>query len=733
MAARKASASATGGRMLNPSVEPTSRRESAQARRDSEGMARRDSARATSQGNNHLPSASAGGRETRGSALDSSSALLARGNDSTTIAAALEARNQRRSIGLKRLSVNAHMKETLIQSLEDVARDVVKVGAETTGIDKLQTIMTQAKEKGLGVSNLFHFFLLQSDGVNRGPIERKASDSRENPEKKLTTTEKEEEKRASVSSGGVFKETLSSKTKAEASRGSRGEKKKSVELMPSLRKTRPSTATSKRGSSESARGRPGSAKVDDPAKNDRPPSTAGRRKSSMARRSSSVEEAMMRDRLITASSFQRGLTTLGFKLTEEETTSMFQQLDTNSDGNIDLAEFTRFCLEIPSITWKAERARRGILGIEGDRELDKAAQDMAMETVASGDASNVSGAGMAKLEPVVDLGKIVYRGEKFFWRTKDLIQVVIQLNETKGFLAVTTFHTDLLQVYPAIFVDPAKIPKNAAAVAEILRDLKSKKLAAKTDLDMGITAGEAGDAAKKNEETEGVTTEEQEQALAEKANMAYMTDYVVHRLTMPDKNGNLLQPDLTRPEEQVNPDLRRDGSGTAENAADDSTRTKRGSAEARPGLMRTTFDEWDTLLFANPPSRVQGTPEFAKTKKRESYFQEFCNVTETFQENRVKAHRLSDEAAAFALQVSSTLAPLLGHSASAPATLPLRDSTSIVNDDPSANTNGSPKSGSGRLVLTDDISARRGSATRKSLLESQSAPVLPPSTESVAA
>lgn len=39
------------------------------------------------------------------------------------------------------------MKETLIQSLEDVARNVEKVGAETTGIDKLQAIMTQAKEK----------------------------------------------------------------------------------------------------------------------------------------------------------------------------------------------------------------------------------------------------------------------------------------------------------------------------------------------------------------------------------------------------------------------------------------------------------------------------------------------------------------------------------------------------------------------------------------------------------
>lgn len=57
------------------------------------------------------------------------------------------------------------------------------------------------------------------------------------------------------------------------------------------------------------------------------------------------------------------------------------------------------------------------------------------------------------------------------------------------------------------------------------------------------------------------------------------------------------------------------------------------------------------LQFANPPGRVQGVPEFSKTKKRESYFQEFCSVTENFEANRVRAHRLSGEAAALAMQV----------------------------------------------------------------------------------
>lgn len=48
--------------------------------------------------------------------------------------------------------------------------------------------------------------------------------------------------------------------------------------------------------------------------------------------------------------------------------------------------------------------------------MDKAAQDMAIETVSVCDASSASGTGAANLEPVVDLGKVIYRGEKFFWR-----------------------------------------------------------------------------------------------------------------------------------------------------------------------------------------------------------------------------------------------------------------------------------------------------------------------------
>lgn len=43
--------------------------------------------------------------------------------------------------------------------------------------------------QGLGVSNLFHFFLLQSDGVNRDSIQRKPRESQEKPESPADQTE----------------------------------------------------------------------------------------------------------------------------------------------------------------------------------------------------------------------------------------------------------------------------------------------------------------------------------------------------------------------------------------------------------------------------------------------------------------------------------------------------------------------------------------------------------------
>lgn len=70
--------------------------------------------------------------------------------------------------------------------------------------------------QGLGVSNLFHFFLLQSDGVSHEPMERKASDSEEKPE---NATEQEDV--SSERSGALRRSVWQSRGSGKSARRSR--------------------------------------------------------------------------------------------------------------------------------------------------------------------------------------------------------------------------------------------------------------------------------------------------------------------------------------------------------------------------------------------------------------------------------------------------------------------------------------------------------------------------------
>lgn len=87
--------------MLNPSVEPKARRESAQARRDSEGRQRRDSAGRRSSGGRSSSGDIAARAQAAARALGGAPAAPAGSISAGTSAAAEEARNQRRSKGLK--------------------------------------------------------------------------------------------------------------------------------------------------------------------------------------------------------------------------------------------------------------------------------------------------------------------------------------------------------------------------------------------------------------------------------------------------------------------------------------------------------------------------------------------------------------------------------------------------------------------------------------------------------
>lgn len=79
-------------------------------------------------------------------------------------------------------------------------------------------------------------------------------------------------------------------------------------------------------------------------------------------------------------------------------------------------------------------------------------------------------------------------------------------------------------------------------------------------------------------------------------------------------------------------------------------------SQARCRLLRTNLPTVRSpfFQFLNPPGRVVGAPVFSRTKKRESYFVEFQSKKGQFDANRVKAHRLSAEAAAYSEEVRAT-------------------------------------------------------------------------------
>lgn len=56
------------------------------------------------------------------------------------------------------------------------------------------------------------------------------------------------------------------------------------------------------------------------------------------------------------------------------------------------------------------------------------------------------------------------------------------------------------------------------------------------------------------------------------------------------------------------------------------------------------------MQFPKPPTRVSDRPKFA-AKKRDSYLEDFQSKKDEFDDNRVRAHRLSNEAAAYTEEV----------------------------------------------------------------------------------
>ncbi len=81
----------------------------------------------------------------------------------------------------------------------------------------------------------------------------------------------------------------------------------------------------------------------------------------------------------------------------------FDYLDTNHDGNIDISEFMELCMAIPTLPWKAEKARQLGKNESTDTIVDAARNIERRKSIGK----------------TIPIGEKLYEGKKFFWRTQE--------------------------------------------------------------------------------------------------------------------------------------------------------------------------------------------------------------------------------------------------------------------------------------------------------------------------
>ncbi|CAM9759866.1 unnamed protein product, partial [Ectocarpus fasciculatus] len=170
--------------------------------------------------------------------------------------------------------------------------------------------------------------------------------------------------------------------------------------------------------------------------------------------------------------FQRGLRILGLTIPEEDEREIFKTFDTDGSGTIELSEFIRWCLDIDTMAWKAERVRRttggqtsGEHGKCGDGEIgiDEAAARMAGE---------VAQAQLPPEQPRYPLGNLIYEGSKLFWRTGESLRIAMHENKEKHCVAISTMLEGESDPFPVLKVDSRLIRVNGKdAVLERIAEM----------------------------------------------------------------------------------------------------------------------------------------------------------------------------------------------------------------------------------------------------------------------
>ncbi|CAN0216058.1 unnamed protein product [Ectocarpus sp. 6 AP-2014] len=218
--------------------------------------------------------------------------------------------------------------------------------------------------------------------------------------------------------------------------------------------------------------------------------------------------------------FQRGLRILGLTIPEEDEREIFKTFDTDDSGTIELSEFIRWCLDIDTMAWKAERVRRttggqtsGGRGKRGDGEIgiDEAAARMAGE---------VAQAQLPPEQPRYPLGTLIYEGSKLFWRTGESLRIAMHENKEKHCIAISTMLEGESEPFPVLKVDSRLIRVNG-------KDAVLERIAEMTEADKGEIQSLPEDARAK---------------LFDKARASVLSDYLLARLKLidgRDADGNV--------------------------------------------------------------------------------------------------------------------------------------------------------------------------------------------------
>jgi len=168
--------------------------------------------------------------------------------------------------------------------------------------------------------------------------------------------------------------------------------------------------------------------------------------------------------------FQEGLAALGpaitKTITEDELSEIFQDLDDDGGGTIDIDEFKAHCYNIPRLAWKAEKIRY-------EREKTKSIEDAAK--MAEREATNLpltpsgsTGAIMHALEDHhhqkdgaaaanMQSKEVIYEGTKLFWRTHEKIDIVMHEYSALHCIVMCSYNATTDEAHPNMIINKTMI------------------------------------------------------------------------------------------------------------------------------------------------------------------------------------------------------------------------------------------------------------------------------------